>query len=235
MTARIIALVEGPTEETFARRLLAPKLGARGVAITATTYGRPRRQGGIPSWRRAQRELVRLLKEDRGRCVTTMFDYYRLPSDWPGRKEIAEKSAGSASAGERAEAVERAMLRRIMDGLGDDGGGSRFIPYVQMHEFEALLFSEPSILGEVLSLRADPSGIIRTLEQLIDEFSTPEEIDDGPTTAPSKRILSIAGAYQKVVDGNRVASRIGLATMRRKCPHFGRWLGRLEALGPRAT
>lgn len=235
MTARIIALVEGPTEEIFVRRLLAPDLGVHGVAITATTYGRPQKHGGVPSWGRARRELLRLLKEDRGRCVTTMFDYYGLPHDWPGRKKVAEKSPGSASAEERADVVERAMLREIMDALGDGGSTIRFIPYLQMHEFEALLFSEPDTLGRVLSIEADPSRITRTLRHVIDRFTTPEEIDDGPTTAPSKRILSIARQYQKVVDGHRAATRIGLATMRRECPHFGRWLGRLEALGTRAT
>lgn len=90
MTARIIALVEGPTEETFVRRLLAPDLGVHGVAITATTYGRPRKHGGVPSWGRARRELLRLLKEDRGRRVTTMFDYYGLPGDWPGHPVFAD-------------------------------------------------------------------------------------------------------------------------------------------------
>ena len=235
MTARIIALVEGLTEEKFVRRLLAPELGARGVEITATTYGRPRKQGGVPSWGSAQRELLRLLKQDRDRCVTTMFDYYGLPNDWPGREDVAEESPESASAGDRADTVERAMLRRIMDGLGDDGGRNRFIPYIQMHEFEALLFSQPNILGEVLSLDADPSRMARAVRQVRDGFATPEEIDDHPTSAPSKRILSIARQYQKVGDGNLAAGRIGLATMRRECPHFGRWLGRLEALAPSTT
>ena len=229
MTVRIIALVEGQTEETFVRQLLAPDFGARGVALTATTYGRPRTHGGVPSWGSAQRELLRLLKEDRSRYVTTMFDYYGLPRDWPGREDVA----GRLLASDRADVVERAMLRQIMDTWGADRNEGRFIPYIQMHEFEALLFSEPKILGRALSPKADLDRTTSTLRQVTDSFATPEEIDDGATTAPSKRILSLAQEYQKVVDGNRAAVRIGLAKMRQACPHFGDWLARLEALQPR--
>ena len=222
---RVIALVEGQTEEAFVRRLLAPKLSVHGVAIWATTYGRRRSHGGVPRWARAKRELLRLVKEDTGRRVTTMFDYYRLPSDWPGREVV---DGGSTSA--KAQILERAMQRRITDSLGDDPGLSRFIPYIQMHEFEALLFSEPSTLGEVLARDAHPQRTIRALRQVADNFPTPEEIDEGATTAPSKRIRSLAEHYQKVTDGNLAATRIGLESMRQKCPHFDEWLGSLEAL-----
>lgn len=223
---RVIALVEGQTEETFIRRLLAPRLSVHGVAISATTYGRRRSHGGVPRWGKAERELLRLVQEDTGRRVTTMFDYYRLPSDWPGREAVAGKSAAA-----RARILEQAMQSRITDSLGADPGPSRFIPYIQMHEFEALLFSDPGSLGEVLTLDAHPQRTIRALLQVADNFATPEEIDEGESTAPSKRILSLAEHYQKVTDGNLAATRIGLETMRRECPHFDEWLGSLEALG----
>ena len=224
---RVIALVEGQTEETFVRRLLAPMLGAHGVGISATTYGPRHGQGGVPRWRKAEKELLGLVKEDTGRRVTTMFDYYRLPGDWPGLQDAVV----GESPGEKANVLERAMQRRIADALGTDPDRSRFIPYVQMHEFEALLFSEPSTLGEVLTRDGRPQRTIRTLLQVADSFATPEEIDEGANTAPSKRILSLARHYQKVTDGNLAATRIGLETMRRECPHFDEWLRGLEALG----
>ena len=146
--------------------------------------------------------------------------------DWPGQDVVAGKPPA-----EKAEMLERAMLSRIVDCLGDDPGSSRFIPYIQLHEFEALLFSEPEILGEILTRDAYPRRNIRALQQITGSYATPEEIDDGQTTAPSKRIRSLAGDYQKVTDGNLAAARIGLDTMRRKCPHFDRWLHILEALG----
>lgn len=224
--ARVIALVEGPTEEKFVRELLAPDLGAVGVGIVATTYGRPRLQGGVPSWSKAAREIIKLLKQDTTRYVTTMFDYYGMPRDWPERK-----AATGRAHGEKAEMVEQGMRDSIAASSDVDSLSLQFIPYVQMHEFEALLFSEPQTLAGVVSRLAHPSGIGRELGRIAAAFRTPEEIDDHPATAPSKRILALAPDYQKAIDGNIAASRIGAETMRRECPHFESWLIRLGALG----
>lgn len=228
MTSRVLALVEGQTEEAFVKKTLAPWLGSQGVAVSATTCGRRRKQRGVPRWERAQRELLRLLKEDTGRHVTTMFDYYGMPTGWPGRR-----SAEAKPHGERADLIEQAMKAGILDSMGGgvDSIQSRFIRYVQMHEFEALLFSAPHILAEVLSRDALPEKFVRTLDVIAGDFETPEEIDDDSKTAPSKRILALAPDYQKVTDGSLAAGRIGLATMRGKCPHFDGWLCSLEALG----
>ncbi len=226
MTARVIALVEGPTEEMFVKSVLAPTLGGQGVFVSATTSGRPRNQAGVPAWPRAQLELLRLLKEDSGRNVTTMFDYYGMPAKWPGREAASGKPHS-----EKACTVERRIKKRIAESMDVDSGQTRFIPYVQMHEFEALLFSAPGILAEVVSRDARPHGVSIALERIADGFETPEEIDDSYTTAPSKRILALEPQYQKVTDGNLAAIRIGLDIMREKCPHFNGWLSKLEALG----
>ena len=63
-----------------------------------------------------------------------------------------------------------------------------------------------------------------------DQFASPEEIDDSPETAPSKRVASLVAGYQKPLLGIRAALEIGLDAMRRECPHFATWLSRLEAL-----
>lgn len=226
MTARVIVLVEGQTEEKFAREQLMPELAAEGVFLSATTCGRPRSRAGVPKWTKARRELVRLLKEDRSRRVTTMFDYCGMPLDWPGRKESSGQSHGH-----RAGIVERRVKAAIAEALPDDLSSNRFIPYVQMYEFEALLFAEPRTLAQVVSRDARPTRVTRELQRIADAFATPEEIDDHPNTAPSKRILHLAPEYQKVTDGNIAAGRIGLWAMRQECPHFNEWLNRLEALG----
>lgn len=226
MTARVIALVEGPTEEKFVRELLAPAFWSLDVSIIPTTYGHPRRQGGVPAWGKAQRELVGLLKQDTGRHVTTMFDYYGMPLDWPGRDMAPEKPHE-----ERGDLVEEQMRGRIAASLQSELAANRFIPYVQMHELEALFFSDPESLGDVLARDARPQRIQRQLQRIADAFATPEQIDDDPATAPSKRIRALAPDYQKVTDGNIAARRIGLRAMRRKCPHFDKWVCRLEALG----
>lgn len=168
MTARVIALVEGPTEEKFVRELLAPAFWSLDVSIIPTTYGHPRRQGGVPAWGKAQRELLGLLKQDTGRHVTTMFDYYGMPLDWPGRAMAPEKPHE-----ERGDLVEEQMRGRIAASLQSELAANRFIPYVQMHEFEALFFSDPESLGDVLARDARPQRIQRQLQCIADAFATP--------------------------------------------------------------
>ncbi|MCP4695542.1 MAG: DUF4276 family protein [Gammaproteobacteria bacterium] len=222
MIARVLIFAEGQTEEKFIREIVASALIARNVFITATTPGRKRSQGGVRPWAGIRKELLRYLKEDTARYVTTMFDYYGMPTDWPGR-DVAGHQAHS----QKAVTVENAMLEDISGAMGNAFDQQRFIPYVQMHEFEALLFSAPDILGKAASER----NITHDLQAIADSFRTPEEIDDTPHSAPSKRILRLSRQYQKVLHGSIAAQRIGLPLMRQKCPHFGEWQMRLELLG----
>ena len=222
MIVRVLAFVEGATEEKFIRETVACELRGLNVFITATTPGRKRFQGGVQSWRRIRTELLRYLKEDTNRFVTTMFDYYGMPTDWPER-DVARHQAHD----QKAATVEGAILEDISGAMGGAFNRQRFIPYVQMHEFEALLFSDPQILGGVIPER----NVTIELQNIVNSSRTPEEIDDDPNTAPSKRILRLSRHYQKVLHGSIAAQRIGLTLMRRKCPHFNEWLTRLESLG----
>lgn len=219
---RVLAFVEGPTEEKFIKKSVAPALGDRNVSIVATTPGRKRTQGGVQSWTRARKDLLRYLREDTGRVVTTMFDYYGMPTDWPGRD-----MARSQTHHQRAATVENALLDDISLAMGDSFNRYRFIPYVQMYEFEALLFSDPDTLGKVFP----EQNFTQTLQDIARQFPTPEEINDDPNTAPSKRILRLSRQYQKVLHGNIAAQQTGLARIREKCPHFNAWLIQLENLG----
>ena len=106
---------------------------------------------------------------------------------------------------------------------------SRFIPYIQLHEFEALLLADPQKLdAQVYEHRT----WIQRLVRLANGFKSPELIDDGPDPAPSKRIAEEIPAYprSKVSAGPITAERIGLHTLRTKCQHFDAWLGILESL-----
>ncbi len=102
----------------------------------------------------------------------------------------------------------------------------RFVPGVLMHEFEALLFSDCAVLAEA----AGRSDLTPTFQSIRDLVGTPEEIDDAPESAPSKRILAVAPEYRKPVDGIRAARRMGLETIRANCPHFDCWMSRLEGV-----
>jgi hypothetical protein len=222
--SRVLALVEGRTEQTFVSEVLAPALGIKGVFLSATLTGKPGHKGGVRRWASVRKEILTVLKRDPLGCCTTMFDYYALPADWPGRQQATTKPYAEA-----AGVIEDAVHAAISEKLGDACDPRRFVPYIQMHEFEALLFTEPSILADVVQCPARRSRF----EQIVTECGAPEAIDDNPLTAPSKRIAAVAANYQKVLHGAIAAKRIGLARMREACPHFDDWVGRLEALAQR--
>ena len=148
-----------------------------------------------------------------------MVDYYGLPSTWPGREPANALRTGA----EKANAVEKAIFDDISAGMGSVDP-RRFIPYVVMHEFEGLLFSDPAQLA--LGIRR--ANLSRQFQAIRDRFETPEEIDDSPETAPSKRIQELHQTYAKIVNGNAVVQQIGLPTILRECPLFRGWIVRLE-------
>lgn len=219
--SRVLALVEGPTEQAFVRDILAPALASAGVYLSARLIGKPGHEGGIRRYEAAQRELRMLLHEDAARLVTTMLDYSGMPSDWPGRA-----AASSLPVPNRAEAGETAIAQDFCARMGDSFDPRRFIPYVQLHEFEAILFAGPSELAEA----AQSPNAARPLQEIADEFGNPEAIDDGVDTYPSKRIAAHIPGYQKVLHGPIAAEKIGLGAIRARCAHFAAWVCRLESL-----
>jgi hypothetical protein len=209
---RLNMLVEGETEETFARDVLGDHLSARKIFPAA------RSSGGWRSYEAFQRELARWTREDRRpeAWFTTMVDLYALPEDFPGKAE----SAGLQP---------RERVRFLEQRWADNFRHPRFIPYLQLHEFEALLLAGPAKAGELFDGR---ENAVRRLVELRAKFRSPEEINDGKETAPSKRIAALLPAYAKTkrVIGPLWAKRIGLAALRVQCAHFGAWLDKLEAL-----
>lgn len=225
---RLYAMVEGKSEQLFMERVISPhliKAGVQAVAIQVATSRQSRRpdlatKGGVLSYHQTQRELGRLRSEHAGREVrfTSMIDYYALPDDFPGHEEA--RRLGSASAA--VAALEQAW--------GQDVGDWRFIPYLQLHEFEALLLSDPERFE---SFYPDHKPAIRDLVAEVASCGNPEQIDDGVETAPSKRIAHHLPLYtrQKPTASSIVAQAIGLQTIRERCPHFAEWLTQLESLG----
>lgn len=221
----VVAVVEGQTEQTFVRDVLAGHLILHGVTIWGVLSGRARKRGGVPPWSSARDDIIRTLKEDR--YVTTMFDFYGMPLDWPGRRD-----ASSLPPARRGEAVEALMAADIAEAMGGKRQAHNFLPYVQLHEFEAILFSDTKRLVESLIpiARADSSRLEREVEEIVAECGAPEAIDDGYETCPSRRITRMVSAYRKPVLGPIIATRIGLDAIRASCPHFADWITKLERL-----
>jgi len=216
--SRVRVLVEGQTEETFVNEILSPHLNLMGVYPHAFLF---RKKGGSFAYQRARKEILNSLKEDNVRICTTMVDFYGMPMDWPGRTD----SQSCRNYQDKAQRVEQALLEDIDTQMGDSWNPSQFIPYVQMHEFEALLFSDISVLA------ADNPRISMRLACILDSFSCPEEINDNYHTCPSRRIKQIIENYVKTVDGIIAARKIGLETIRRECPHFNEWITKLQGVG----
>ena len=219
MTARVLVLVEGQTEERFVKDILQSHLLSHGVfpipkiVTTKRTKQGPDFKGGVSNYAKVDQDLRRLMGDTNAAAVTTLFDYYGLPNDFPG---IATRP--QASPEQRATHVEQSWSAVV--------GDRRFRPYLMIHEFEALLFVNPQKVSEVLH---EPTKVM-ALQGIRNQFSSPEDIDEGPNSAPSKRILEHLPAYQKNLHGPLVLRRIGLDALRAECAHFSRWLTWLEAL-----
>ena len=229
--ARLFVLVEGETEETFVNEVLVHHLFTRGFhSVSAKLMGNARmrnRRGGIRAWPSVQQDIVRHLRHDREVYVTTMVDYYALPQGegdplaWPGRS-----AAAALPFEERAIHVESSLMVAIQAEMGDSWNPNRFLPFVVMHEFEGLLFSDCEKFATGI---ADPN-LSGKFQQIRDAFSSPEEINDSPLTHPSKRVVELIPGYQKPLHGNLAAIEIGLPPIREQCPHFRSWMERLEAI-----
>ena len=111
--------------------------------------------------------------------------------------------------------------------LGGSTASWWLIFYIQLHEFEALLFSDPQGFLEAFP---DKASAVAQLAAIRAQFPGPEDIDNDPLTAPSKRILNILPDYQKPVAGLLIAQKIGLDVIRAECGHFDQWFTRLLAL-----
>jgi len=232
MMVRLNFVVEGQTEEGFVNRVLAPYFGMQGIYCSARSIetSRNRRKnkiyrGGHRTYMHLKSDLLRWLKQDDNPDVffTTMIDLYALPSDFPSYED-AQGQRFHADPFKRVAHLEGAFQKDIQHHLTH----SRFIPYIQLHEFEALLLCEPSVLSQRYPGRKKDAS---ELVQMCATFDCPDLIDDGDKTSPSKRIIERIPEYEneKSFAGPLIAEWIGLDKLR-KCRHFSDWLDRLSKL-----
>ena len=219
MSQRIHILVEGDTEDIFVRQTLSPHFEGLGIYLNPIIVLTKRNdivkaeRGGYVPFDRLVNQLKRLLGDSSATAVTTFFDFYGMTRCFPDHLLV-----NGISGYQRVTQLEAIMA--------DEVGNHRFIPYLQLHEYETFLFVSPRNTAEVLNSPENELRIARVRQ----EFTSPEEINDDPTTAPSKRIAGIFTAYDKVFHGPRVALSVGLPTLRRECRHFDEWVTKLERL-----
>jgi len=150
-----------------------------------------------------------------------MIDFYALGEGFPGTPLPPHLTNI-----QKVERIERAIKDDICSLISDFRPDVRLIPYLSLHEYEGLLFSDPDAFAQALR---QPDLAYR-FHQVRSDFPTPEDIDDDPQTAPSKRVIAIYSAYRKVIEGTLAAKAVGVGRMRRECEHFRTWLEKLEAL-----
>lgn len=212
MSKRLYIVVEGDTEEEFVNTLLRPYFQAFEVynveATRITTNKKLSKKGGFVNYEHLKNDVVRLLRQSN--VIVSMFvDFYRLPDSVPGYEE-AKRKIGSE---EKIKVIGKAISEDINDW--------RFVPYIQRHEFEALLFASDAGFQKYYS------GQMAQFARIFSQFENPEDINDGAETAPSKRIIAIAPEYNKVVFGNTLALEIGMEAILSKCPGFQKWIEKL--------
>lgn len=212
---RLIIVCEGETEQAFCNDVLRSHFLSRDILIEAPTIKHS--NGGIVAWDTLKKQIVKHLNE--GDCIVSMLvDYYRIRDSYhfPGWMEAKGKS----------NLYER--IRYLFEQMSldmDEKLRPRFIPYIQLHEFEGLLFSNISVFHDNFTKEQLD---YKQLESAVSEFSTPEEINNSPATAPSERLKKAVSGYDKVTDGAFLAMEIGLDTIREKCILFNEWMGQLE-------
>jgi hypothetical protein len=214
---RLYILCEGQTEEDFVRIILNPYLhgvGVDAIPIQCETKRTPtkKHKGGVSSYGKIKKDLLKLCGEHPNEMVTTMFDLYALPHDTPGLGNKANDIY------EKAKHIEKSITDDIDNKFGN------MVFSLVLHEFEGLLFSDVSAFENIAEHEA--VAILRGVRAAV---STPEHINDSPETAPSKHIKRAIPDYSKISDGIDVAEQIGIDKILSECRHFANWLAKLTA------
>lgn len=214
---RIIIICEGQTEQEFCHDVLYPHFLSLGIVIETPTI--KKNKGGIVSWAALKYQIETTLKQDSTATVTTLIDFYGIHAnhEFPQWQEVQ----GHNDKSQAMELMEKAMLQDI-----DPALSHRFLPYIQLHEFEALLFCDLGVLNN--GFDKNDFKDYAYLKQTMEAYENPEDINNSSLTAPSKRLHRIFKSYNKVLHGPLITETIGLPKLRAKCPRFGAWISKLE-------
>lgn len=214
---RLVFIVEGQTELEFIQNQVIPYFYGRGYtnpmnAQKITTNRQANKKGGVGSFDLLRNEVQRVAAPGDA-LITTLLDFFRLPSNFPGYTKDSHQIGR----------IEQAV-REAVDGVSRD----IFFPYIQRHELESLMFTSLDALKIVF----DREGQLEVLQSILDQYSNPEDINSGSDSSPSKRLLQVDPKYDKVLYGGMILEASGIDAIRCRCPRFDAWMGVLEvALG----
>lgn len=220
----VVVFAEGPTEEQFIKRVVAPALRHLQVFLKPQLLNTSKdAKGGAVSFDRLKFNARNTLRQKPNAVLTTLIDLYALDTSFPGFEEAKSKPDMPSRVSHLKTALHQALVGYV--GCRPE----RFIAHIQPYEFEGLLFSDPQALAQT-----EP-GWLTSLAKLVavrTAFETPEYINGGYETKPSRRLEQLlTPGYKKTRHGPLAAEKVTLACMEYECAHFHDWLDRLRALG----
>lgn len=217
---RLIIIVEGSSEEEFVNQTLSPYLlsnfgiyDVRAIRVrTSKTH-----KGGFVRYDKLKNDVVELLKRERNAVISTLIDFFAIPTSMPDYKDCMNLRGVDR----QINCLEKAMY--------EDIGNNQFLPYIQKHEFEALVFAAQEAFDEFLVFFpiGQQSTIKAEFQQVVSSYPNPENINSGNTTAPSKRLMKIIPGYHKVLHGNLLIEEAGMNRLLIRCPRFKNWVNQL--------
>jgi hypothetical protein len=219
-------IVEGSSEEIFVNDLLVNHFASLNIFVSArkikTGWDRLNNKpskGGLLKYIKFRNDVLRWIESDRNQnqfWYSSMLDLYAFPKD--------EQSPYNTNIQSIINPYQK--IAELETAIAKDINHPKFIPYVQLHEFEAFLLVDPDRL--ITMYPGEQSGIARLKKEIGNR--KPEEINETKQTAPSKRIIKYLPDYegQKAQVGPLVALEIGLTALRKNCPHFNDWITKLE-------
>ncbi len=214
---RTIIICEGQTEREFCKDVLYPYFFEKDIYIQTPLIKKS--GGGIVPWPNLKKQIENHLRQDKEAVVTTFIDYYGMSErfqfpNWEHAHQVNDKE-------KRMDILEAGMKESIRGEINP-----RFIPYIQLYEFEGLLFNNPAVFANQIPEEdfINKDELIKTIE----ENPNPEMINDTPGNAPSYRLKRLIKGYSKIVYGAILAKDIGIERMRNKSPRFKQWIINLE-------
>lgn len=211
---RLVIIAEGETEESFVNNILCPFFCSKGIYNSIQCFKTKHSHGGMSKYSYIKKDILNIIYE-KDVVVSMMIDFYRLPSDFPGFNDLKVTQTHK----EQANLLETRIKKDLED--SQNQLFDNFIPYIQLHEFEALVFASISGIDSLFERsEMDYNGLMNVIQQ----YPNPEDINNHPDTAPSVRLKKLISGYNKVLHGIDIINTVGMAELLEKCPRFKTWI-----------
>lgn len=215
---RLVIIAEGETEESFVNNILCPFFCSKGIYNSIQCFKTKHSHGGMSKYSYIKKDILNIIYE-KDVVVSMMIDFYRLPSDFPGFNDLKVTQTHQ----EQANLLETRIKKDLED--SQNQLFDNFIPYIQLHEFEALVFASISGIDSLFERsEMDYNGLMNVIHQ----YPNPEDINNHPDTAPSVRLKKLISGYNKVLHGIDIINTVGMNELLEKCPRFKAWIESME-------